>query len=249
MLKGICVSLLFVVVLLSCSRKNIVDYQSNNLSIDSTFENNLLDSIIIPYRNSMKSVMTEVIGFSDSSFIKYAPESPLGNLVADIVFNAGIGFMSAESETKFQIHKVISLINFGGLRAPINSGEVTVGNMYELMPFDNSIVIMELTPDKVKEMLDYMFLANGQPISNGKMKLSDKKKELFINNAEYLFDLNIYVVTSNYLADGGDKMDFFKNSVNRWDSGILIRDALIEYVKKVEKIPYRSVNERIVIQR
>ena len=147
------------------------------------------------------------------------------------------------------IHKIVSLINFGGLRAPINAGTITVGNIYELMPFDNTIVIVELTPDKVMEMLVYLYEKDGQPISNAKVKLSNDKKEIYIRGVEYLFDVNLFVVTSNYLADGGDKMDFFKDPVSKVDSGILIRDALIEYVKGVETLPFRPIEGRISIQK
>ena len=236
-----------VLLLFGCSDKIIANYQSNNQEIDSLNNSSSLDSIISPYRDSMKELMDEVIGYSGSSFIKNGPESSLGNFVADVVFNNGLAFISQEKNVP--IHKVISLINFGGLRAPINEGIITVGNIYELMPFDNSIVILELSPDKVSEMLLYLYEKNGQPISNAKAKLSNDKKEIYIKGAEYLFDVNLFVITSDYLADGGDKMNFFKNPVSKVDSGILIRDALIEYVKGVDTLSFRPVEGRIIIEK
>ena len=63
-------SIFIIFSLSSCSDKIIAEYQSDNQEVDSLNNSTSLDSIISPYRNSMKEVMDEVIGYSDSSFIK-----------------------------------------------------------------------------------------------------------------------------------------------------------------------------------
>lgn len=239
--------LICAVFLVSCSTRKLGDYSASSYSIDTTIQGNALDTLISPYKLAMDAMMSRVIGYADSALVKYQPESPLGNFAADVVFKRGLQYAGSNQSLTAILHKTLCLLNFGGLRAPINSGPVTVGNIYELMPFDNTIVIVEMRPAQVIEMLDYVYTAGGQPVSNVSMILSADKKALFINEVEYLFDLNVHVITSDYLADGGDKMTFFADPVRRYDTGILIRDALLEYIEGHDRISSPHVGNRVKI--
>lgn len=236
--------LLVFIALFSCKVKQISDYSGTNYPMgDTTFVSHDLDSLVLPYKVEMDSKMDKVIGFSEHALTNYAPESPLGNFVADVVYQAGYSYATKNQLELTQINSMC-LINFGGLRAPINAGDITIGHIYELMPFDNEIVIVKLQPTHVKLMLTYLFKKHGQPLSNAKALLASDKNRLDIGGVPYDFDKDLYVITSDYLAKGGDKMDFLTSS-KMIQTGVLMRDALLTYVQKVNKIPSFSVEDRI----
>ncbi|NOQ71468.1 MAG: hypothetical protein GQ574_05680 [Crocinitomix sp.] len=241
------IALLFI--LAGCSHSTYETYTAENVDLDSTYNSTDLESIIAPYRNEVDAQMNEVIGICDSTLVKYAPESPLGNFAADVVFEKGITLLPPNFADMGR-HNTFSLLNFGGLRAPINKGDITIGNVFELMPFDNTITIVHIDAAGVMDLIEYMFTMNGQPISNASFDLTDKEKKMMLH--ELPVELNrtgIYVITSNYLASGGDKMNFLKNSTRKWDSGILIRDVFIEYIKATKTIYNKGVDGRIIISK
>jgi len=242
--------LIFSIVLLySCKVKQVCNFEGENISIErASFkaEDSLtaLNKMIAPYKVEMESKMNNIIGYSTQTLTSFHPESPLGNFVADVVFEAGFEYAQNKESLSCEKWNTISLINFGGLRAPINEGDISIRNIYELMPFDNEIVIVSLGPSEVVNMLNYLFVKEGQPLSNGKARLSSDKQTLFIGGRTYNMEKHIYVITSDYLAKGGDKMSFFK-SAEMIQTGILMRDALLDYVAKKKELPIFKVEDRI----
>ena len=165
-------------LLFGCKVKKVSDYSGVNYSVtDTSFSSTDLDSMISPYKTEMEAKMDKVIWHADESLIKYMPESPLGNFVADVIFESGFEYGLKNDELAINKSNTLCLLNFGGLRAPINEGDITIGNVYELMPFDNEIVIVSLSPIQVKAMLVYLFEKHGQPVSNAVALLSSNKNK------------------------------------------------------------------------
>ncbi|UKN02098.1 5'-nucleotidase C-terminal domain-containing protein [Paracrocinitomix mangrovi] len=219
-------------LILSCGTQKIADYKSNSVEIDSTAAESDLDSMINPYRLSMEEEMNKVIGFAGNALEKFAPESPLGNFAADAAYEAGLEYgLKTTDIGSDKLKKSLCLLNFGGLRAPINKGSITVGNIYELMPFDNIVTLVQISGDKMKELCDYLYEHNGQPVSNATFDLKNDDYKVTIGGEPYRFDEDVVIITSDYLASGGDHMDFFKEPIKKWDSGIFLRDVFIDYVK------------------
>ena len=76
----------------------------------------------------------------------------IGNLMADVVMEqAGPVF---KSRTGNEIDMV--LLNHGGIRSGLNKGNISTRSAYALMPFENEIVVAELSGEKIKEMLTYL---------------------------------------------------------------------------------------------
>jgi 2',3'-cyclic-nucleotide 2'-phosphodiesterase (5'-nucleotidase family) len=243
-MKQFLFSLSLFALLLSCGSEKIATYSAKTYSINDTLKSNKLDSIIKPYKTEMDQKMNKVIGHSNYDLEKYTPESPLGNFVADVVFKSG--FKTEVNKKDFVLSKTntFCMLNFGGLRTTINKGNITIKNIYELMPFDNEIVIVKISPKQVNDLLLYLFEKEGQPISNAIAYINSSKGRLDIGGLPYNFNDDIYVITSDYLANGGDKMTFLKGQPYI-KSGVLIRDALIEYVSKVKELPNYKVEGRI----
>ncbi len=200
-------------------------FESELLGVNSKIENeNSIEKEISPYRDELKDSMNVVLAKTKVDFVKNRPNGNLNNLIADIVYRAGM--------QRARIHSIagnnsICLLNFGGLRAPINAGDITIGTCFEVMPFENEIVIATLNKDQVNAMVQNIKEAGGHPIGNCKLTVFDDSYDLMIGNTEYVPEF-LYVITSDYLYNGGDNMSFFKGTrVIR--TGYKIRDALIDY--------------------
>ena len=242
---------LFIVALAiySCGTQQINNYSSGTVEINEKQNSTELDSLINPYRLEMEATMSVIIGHTNQALEKFAPESPLGNFSADVMYTAGVKYASKLAEIDSNLIKnAFCILNFGGIRSSVNQGDISVGNVYELMPFDNTLTIVQISSIELSKLLDYLKKVNGQPISGAKIDLSGDKKELSINGNEYDKESDVLIITSDYLAGGGDKMYFFKNSKNVWNSGILMRDIYIDHIKEVKELKEYQVEDRIKIE-
>lgn len=199
-----------------------------------------IDLLVKPYKQGLVKQMGEVISSSSEDMIREKGESTLGNFVADLTFESGKRFLINEVE-EIKDHFIFSYINFGGLRSSITKGEITVGDIFSLMPFDNEIVVLELKGEKVQELIDYNLAFGGHPSGNTEWKVEKSKGEFQINqmvvgNLPFEKGHNYFVITTDYLAGGGDKMDFFQQPVRTLKTGILLRDAILSSTKGKEDI-------------
>jgi 2',3'-cyclic-nucleotide 2'-phosphodiesterase (5'-nucleotidase family) len=200
-------------------------------SIEFSSQNTLIDSsaykLIAPYKSEMDKIMNEVLVFSDTSLTKDLPEGSLGNFVSDAVLKK----TNDHYKPKDNLPANICLLNNGGLRAQLPKGPITRGNAFELMPFENSIVIITLTGEKTKQLFQSLINFNGAPFSGATVKTKGKKiSELKINGELFDVNKNYKIVTSDYLAGGGDKYDFFKDPIRTDTLNYLLRDAIIDYM-------------------
>ena len=180
----------------------------------------------------MDKIMNEVLVASDSSLTKELPESSLGDFVSDAVL----------TETNEHYHPSdyhladICLLNNGGLRSQLPKGNITRGNAFELMPFENSILILTLKGEKVQQLFQYLVDNNGAPFAGAVVKSKGKKiTELKISGQPFEITKNYKVVTSDYLAAGGDKYDFFKEPLKSDTLNYKLRDAIIDFMKEENK--------------
>ena len=211
--------------LLSCktsfqiSKKESGQYKfsdSTNTEIDSS-----IYSEIAPYREKMQSAMNEVLAVSTTSLERGLPESKLGNFLSDAC-------MSSAKEKNMQAD--FAVFNTGGLRRPLPSGNITRGDVFELMPFENTLVILSMNGGDVKKLVNFIATKGGAPVSGIQLRIQDSvATNVFINNVA-LDTTKIYrVLTSDYLANGGDAFPFVTDK--NWDAiNLKVRDALIEYL-------------------
>jgi len=130
-------------------------------------------------------------------------------------------------------------MNFGGIRSIIPKGNVTTKTAFELMPFENSLIVTELKAEQIREMVAYIFAERkAHPISGLTFRVNTGMIENIRIKGQLLDDnKTYYVVTSDYLINGGDKMDFFKKSLKNYDLNYKLRNVLIDYFKEVDTIP------------
>ena len=196
-----------------------------------------VENVIAPYRNRINEVLDSVLAYAPKAISKTdgTLNSTAGNLLADIVMHEVNPVFAAR--TGKQIDFV--LLNFGSIRSVISQGDVTERTAYEVMPFENSIVIAELDGKAIRAMVSFLTKSSvAHPIS-GIQVIVDKNKSLqAVNIQGKPFDENrtYYVATSDYLVTGGDKMDFFKEYITLTDSDYLVRNILIDYFKKIDTL-------------
>lgn len=184
-----------------------------------------LINLVQPYSIEVNRTMNNVIGFTPATMTKRLPESGLGNFMADC--------MKEMASHKFGLSVDIAFMNQGGIRASINKGNITVGNVYELMPFDNLLVIQELKGSVIEALMNHIAADGGWPISKGSsFKIKNKQAVDIVINGKPL-DRNATYITANsdYIAQGGSDAAMLKVFPFQ-NKGYLIRDALIEYIKQ-----------------
>jgi 2',3'-cyclic-nucleotide 2'-phosphodiesterase (5'-nucleotidase family) len=195
------------------SFKTIPIQNNKNLTLNS------VDSIVNPYKISIDKEMNQVIAKAAVDFVKNKPNGNLNNLIADII-------LSTKKDFQIQTENVICLQNIGGLRAPINKGDVTLGDIFKVLPFDNFVVAVKLPPTSIPKIIAWITASNGHPVAGCKIT----KDQIIMNNLKIL-DTDFWVITSDYLLNGGDNASFFSDKLELKESGILLRDVVINYLK------------------
>lgn len=182
---------------------------------------------IAPYRQRVTAQMTEVIGNAPVAITKNNGESPLSNFTADIQR------MRASKEIGQPVD--LGVMSNGGLRAPIPAGSVTVGSIFELMPFENELVVLDAPGPVVQELFNYAAKAK-MPVSGASYTVSaeGKPENLRINGQPLDLARTYAIAISDYLASGGDNMVFFKPIKFR-HTNVLLRSAFIEAIRERTK--------------
>ena len=209
------------------------DIKSQNISVSysgypidgNTKKDSTMTGFLSGYRDNVSKSMGTVIGFSVSGLTKHQPESGLGNFMADAVKTMG--------EQVFNLPIDAAFINYGGVRSYIPTGDVTLGTIFELMPFDNFLVIQKVKGDSLLLFLNHIASRNGWPLSGITMGIKDKMAvDVLVNGKPLSTDSTYTIANSDYIVNGGDNTNMLKvfPQITR---GYLIRDALIAYVKQM----------------
>ena len=113
----------------------------------------------------------------------------------------------------------ICLLNNGGLRTTLPKGNITKGRIFELMPFENELVVLTISGEKTQGLFDFLARVNGMPLAGAEMGIDNKNPVSIIIGGEAFDPGKTYrVLTSDYLAEGGDKMRFFLDPFKRRNS-------------------------------
>lgn len=241
---------IFITVLfVSCKQPNntITTINGKRLLISDTIEAvDSIDKFIAPYKEHINDVLDKPIAYNPKTISKYDKgyNTAIGNLMADIVLEQSNPVFNKRTGKNIDF----VLLNHGGIRAIISEGNVTTRTAYEIMPFENKVVVIELTSAKVKELVEYLQKSKkAHPVSGIELVLNnDYSVKKFLINGKLPEEHKTYnVATSDYLASGGDNMNFFKEPVNNTPLDYLIRNEIIDYFKKIDTIKTTADNRFI----
>lgn len=217
---------LISICLLGCSPQ--LNYQASgefttiNESIQQEAE---LVAFIEPYKDNMEAKMGSVIGTTQKALTRAGRESLLGNFVSDLQLEY--------AQEAFGYPIDISIINNGGMRNDLPEGPVTLGNIYELSPFDNFLVVLELQADDVKKLAEFIAVRKNMAFQGMRITSeNDKLAELNIDGKDLESGKTYLLVINDYLANGGDNMEFLIGLPVKENSTTSIRDMLIMMIQQ-----------------
>jgi len=248
-MKKIWILFFFSFLLIACKNNSheVSKINAKQLKIGNDIkQDSSIIQLFTPYKKKMTKEITKSLSFSPKILERTDGnlQSTLGNLVADLSYE------KANELFKNKTGKTVdfSMSNYGGIRAAIMKGDVTVSNAFELMPFDNTLVVVELNYDKIKALFNY-FVAKkrAHPLSkNIQLTIENDSYNLLINGKPIKKDRTYFVATSNYLQKGGDGMIFFSEPESLFDSNFLIRDAIVDYFESKDTLR-ANLDDRVII--
>lgn len=178
-----------------------------------------------PYSDSIDKTMNSVIAESVETLERKQPEGALGNLLADA--------MRHTAQKKFGVTVHAAFINNGGIRlTSLQKGNITTGKVYELMPFDNVIVLQQLNGRQLQTFLDHISKRGGWPVSGLKYDIQNDRAVNVMVNGQPLNETDIYTIcNSDFIANGGDDCAMLR-TIKQQNRNILMREAFIDYFKE-----------------
>ena len=152
-MKKIWILLLLIFFCLACEKRpyHVSKIIAKKITIDSEIKkDSLIVNSFLPYKHKMIKEISRPLSYAPFQLERTDGylQSTLGNLIADLSYQKANELFNKETGKTVDF----SMSNYGGIRAAINKGEVTVSNAFELMPFDNTLVVVELSAEKNKEV-------------------------------------------------------------------------------------------------
>lgn len=183
----------------------------------------VFSDMIDVYSATVTEKMEEVIGHCPRAIRKGSPESPLGNLTGDALI-----WMAEEY---YGVKADVGIYNYGGIRAEISAGDLTVGDVYAVYPFDNVLSIVTLSGRDLKKLFEYVASNGGLPINKEvRMVIKNKKVKSVTVDGKAIDDSKTYTVaTVDYLVNLGRYG--LENAKSRQDSPEIIRDCFVNYFR------------------
>ncbi len=219
--------LLLMAMMIHCSPViHISNIEEANINIQELIPDSSTSNLIKPYKDILDEEMNEVIGSCEKNLTKGRPESTLGNWFTDLLAVAAADIF--ENKVDFVAQ------NYGGLRIPsIGKGPITKRSIYELMPFDNMLVLVEVDAEELIQFINQMAASGGWP-HNGALRYvikHNQASDITINGLPIDMGRTYHIGLPDYIANGGDNA-FYLVDNNREDPGLLLRDLVISQIIK-----------------
>jgi 2',3'-cyclic-nucleotide 2'-phosphodiesterase (5'-nucleotidase family) len=207
----------------SCWQYQAVEIVSQSEQVAGT--DTLFNHLITPYKAQMEVEMSKEIGQLSNDLQKAKPEGSLGNFICNILLETSSNHFSGAAD--------FSVYNYGGLRKDyLAAGTITKGEIFELLPFDNTAVLLTLDGNSTSRLLDKIAMEGGWPVAGITMTIENgQAHNVLVRGLPFDNSRSYSVVMNDYMANGGDGMDFLR-SVPAENSGVTVRDLVLAYLEE-----------------
>jgi 2',3'-cyclic-nucleotide 2'-phosphodiesterase (5'-nucleotidase family) len=196
---------------------------------------------LAPTKAFMDAEMGIVLGYAPERMYVDTFECPMLNWAADALLEA--------AQSVCPQHVDIALLNRGGTRCNWAAGDITLGHVFKMMPFDNKMVVVTLKGQDIIDLFTVLAKGDAQGIAGMKVKFVNKELAALTIAGKPVDPQATYrVATNSYLAKGKDGMEALARDPKPWDSGLLIRDIYIEAVRKQGTVR-AAVDGRMMIEK
>ncbi len=192
-----------------------------------------VDQLIREKAERLAAVYEQAIGYTVTSISRSGEaESPLGNLVTDA--------------WREQFGADLALTNTGGLRDDLPSGEITLQEIFNVLPFSNSLVLMQIRGEFFRKLLEDKVTSErlGFALSGARLLVDFNQPEgqriqsLTVSGEPLDPEKTYTLVTTEYLREGNSRFEALAavpdDQVS--SSGVLDREALAQYVVRAKEI-------------
>ena len=211
--------------------RDVVDVVTANDAtwVDEITPDPQVQAIVDRYQAQLDEALGGTVGAASSPIVRGATrmvESEMGNVVTDAMrtYLEGVD---------------IAVTNAGGLRADIDAGPITLQEVYAVLPFNNTLVTMDLTGAQVRQVLE-----EGANSQYGTVQVSglrwsydagapfgSRVTSVTLPDGTALVDTTTYqVATNNFMATGGDQFTTLTKGTNTVDTGINLVDTVVRYL-------------------
>lgn len=231
--------LCLLLLIFSCASPKLSKIEGKRIVIDNDIKSDqAIENFITPYRLHINKDMDSVISYAPETYTKTDGKlnTAIGNLMADAVYSEGNIIFNKRTQKNIDF----VLLNHGGIRSIISKGNITTRTAFQVMPFENSIVVAALKGTQINLMMEYLSKAKrAHPISSQLQLTLDKNDAVSsatVNGEPIDSNKIYYVATNDYLYDGGDGMTFFHPNEGLYSLDYKIRNILIDNFKKKDTI-------------
>lgn len=243
-MKKILFLMLVLTSLCACQQpKQVIGATTEAIPVDASadaIEDTVYLAQLAPVKTDLEREMNVQIGYAPEDLWVDAPECPMLNWASDALW---------EAAKKLYPGKVdIAIVNMGGMRCAWPKGPITRGNVFELMPFDNQLVVLTLKGEDVLALCESFARYGGQGVAGMRVTVIDNKLANVTVGGKPVDPKGSYTVaTSDYLSGGADHMDALTRYTEYWNSERLIRELYLEAVQTQDTIR-AAVDGRMTMQ-
>lgn len=213
--------------------RNDFSIQRTTILLDSSYDSNsetVIKNNIAYYKDLLSKEMDVVIGKNSAMQTSFSPASPLSNLLTDMLFYYGNRYMQENHDRKADV----SLLNFGGIRNVLPEGDITVGDIYKISPFENHVVIISLKGSELKKVFQQFTEKKNEPYSQLQIiYFNGIPTKITINGTDIQPDKIYYLVTLDFIKNGGDNILKDIQFLDVIETNKLLRDVLIEEIRRI----------------
>ena len=212
-MKRICIGAAVIAAIALCgcrSHYEVREISRSRILIDSRYDTPHSEAMVFlaPYARKVDSLMSPVVGTAVRDLDVHRPESSLSNLLGDILI---------WGSARFGERPDFAVYNMGGIRAALAKGDVTIGDILDVAPFENKLCLLTLTGEKVTELFTQIAMVGGEGVSHGVALVISKDGKLVsatLDGKPIDPTASYRIATLDYLAQGNDKMEAFKAKTN-----------------------------------